>query len=872
MNRRLDLALVATLIAALAACSHGGGTSLPAVQGGGSGTIAVGNPSRGGAKTTLAIRVPASLKSSNAQKRTPQYVSPSTLGASITVYGALATPPPTPTVVADLSSSSPLCTPNSDGSRTCNVQVQAPVGNDDFIVNTYDQAPVNGAIPSGANLLSTSTLQFVIQAGQVNTLPLTLGGVPAAIVLAPPGFLVPPNQTSTFTFTVNAKDADGNYIVGPGNYNAPITLSISGDPNNTISLSTTTIASPATSTVTATYNGGALPGTATITGSAAGATSGSLTVQASSSVTTVTIIVPGFQSAAIWISDPAWATNSILRYAANANGTAVPTTVVDPGAYPVAIALDSSGYEYVLTQDNTIRVYAPNANGSATPVRQIEVAGSPSLGCPTALALAGGNLYIADCGGLLFVLPASANGQTTPTAIISGGSTMLTGPNSVAVDAGGNIYVGNGGSAGGIAEFAPNANGNVSPTRFIAESPGGIDTGGVQGFAVDNSGTLYVATAGVLDVFGPSDNGAVPADRTISNSAACGPMGVALDGLGNVWVANDCGPVPNQAPLVAFPIGASGNTTPSAVISGSATGLFNSGPWVRIAVDGSNNVYEVNNELGTVTEYAAGANGNAAPAATLVTAQPYMDSPKGIAFDAAGNLYAAASSTRTIAVYAPGSTGSIAPTSYFFPQSNCDLQGVAVDTYGNIYVSDLCANNIAVYAKGSTGYPSPRWVIQGPATELGGPDQIALDTANNLYVANANANSVTIYAAGVQGNAAPMRAIAGSNTGIVHPTGIALDSLGYIYVFSTGPTPAVLVFSPNASGNIAPIRAISGGNTELCSCSGGFLAVDSQQNIYTTNAGAIRIFGAAANGNVAPYRSIFHNGNAIGIAISPTQP
>jgi streptogramin lyase len=331
------------MIVVLSACSGGGGgSSVPSV-------------SRSGALQAVTVRidVPASTSSS---ARRAAYVSPATLGATITAYGTLQTPPSTPTGVYDLSSGSGQCSAGSGGSRTCTLTVQAPAGNDYFLVKLYNEAPVSGAIPGGALLLSSNTVTLVVVLGQSNVLPVTLNGSPATIVLSPQGFLLPPGQSNSFTFFVNALDTSGNLIIGPGNYTNPIALAVSGDSHNTLSLSTNSITAPGTTSVTVTYNnGGAFTGTlngvptATITGSTSGATSGSLTVQVNSGVTTVTVTVPGeptsnsqsgnvYQAGGYWTIPIVAGYSGSIQYASN-NAPANTTTAfiastVAPGTLP----------------------------------------------------------------------------------------------------------------------------------------------------------------------------------------------------------------------------------------------------------------------------------------------------------------------------------------------------------------------------------------------------------------------------------------------------------------------------------------------------------------------------------------------------------
>src|SRR6185312_8119950 len=97
-----------------------------------------------------------------------------------------------------------------------------------------------------------------IVSGTANTVTAILNGVVAsvAISLSNPS----PNAGTPATVNVNvaAKDADGNTIVGPGDYSVPVHLAVT-DPTNsgTLSLSTNSLPNSAT-TATLTYNGGTL--------------------------------------------------------------------------------------------------------------------------------------------------------------------------------------------------------------------------------------------------------------------------------------------------------------------------------------------------------------------------------------------------------------------------------------------------------------------------------------------------------------------------------------------------------------------------------------------------------------------------------------
>ncbi len=117
--------------------------------------------------------------------------------------------------------------------------------------------------------------------------------------------------------------------------------------------------------------------------------------------------------------------------------------------------------------------------------------------------------------------------------------------------------------------------------------------------------------------------------------------------------------------ITVYAAGASGDATPTATIAGFATGL--SFPF-GIARDGAGNIY-VANEFsngaggpGIITIYAAGASGNATPTVTITGGNTGLGGPFGIVLDGAGNIYVGNYSANSITVYAAGASGDATPT------------------------------------------------------------------------------------------------------------------------------------------------------------------------------------------------------------------
>ena len=121
------------------------------------------------------------------------------------------------------------------------------------------------------------------------------------------------------------------------------------------------------------------------------------------------------------------------------------------------------------------------------------------------------------------------------------------------------------------------------------------------------------------------------------------PTGIALDGGGNIYTTNDGSENFALDAVVIYPAGSTADTLPSAVISGMNTGLAD--PF-GIAVDGVGNIYVANQSggedgHGSVTIYPAGSSDDASPSVTISGPTTGLDTPNGIAVDGSGNIYVA---------------------------------------------------------------------------------------------------------------------------------------------------------------------------------------------------------------------------------------
>ena len=265
---------VAAACAILTACGgRGSSSSLP--------SVAPAGPHADGT-LRVTVTIPRPLQGS----LHPAFIVAQTSGMDVALTPSGATQPSID-LRFDVSPASQACT-TSSGARTCTLAIPA-VGGTTYAVRfaSYDTAPVNGVIPSGAKLLAVGTATATIAAGQLNVLRVTMNGTPAsvAVATASQGVLAGAATTVSLATTI-VTDAAGNTIVGA--YSSPITVAVSDSgahtalsidggatKSATVSLSSSTDAS----NLNAYYDGGGSAGyVATVTFSGAGVASAASTL------------------------------------------------------------------------------------------------------------------------------------------------------------------------------------------------------------------------------------------------------------------------------------------------------------------------------------------------------------------------------------------------------------------------------------------------------------------------------------------------------------------------------------------------------------------------------------------------------------------
>ena len=377
--------------------------------------------------------------------------------------------------------------------------------------------------------------------------------------------------------------------------------------------------------------------------------------------------------------------DSITVYAPGSNGNAVPSATLFALGLdtPAGIAVDSGGNLYVSNGGSTdgdlgsVTVYPPdNTLPSAT------IGSDTGLDEPSGITVdSSGNIYVTNEGSItggmdsVTVYPPGSYANVVPSAAIVGTGTGLVLPYGIATDSSGNLFVAN--SAGGpdglgsVTVYPAGSNGNIAPSVTISGDSNSDNTGFnfPTGIALDSSGNLYVANVGggpdsfgSITVYPAGSNGDVTPIATISDDPNCAPcdntglslpLGIAIDSIGNIYVANVAGGPDDLGSVTVYPpLGSSTgilNEPPSATISGSDINDDNTGfdSPSGIALDSGANIYVTNNGslaggTDSVTVYPPLGSSigilNEAPLATVTGFITGLGGPQGIAIGPNGGV------------------------------------------------------------------------------------------------------------------------------------------------------------------------------------------------------------------------------------------
>ena len=393
-----------------------------------------------------------------------------------------------------------------------------------------------------------------------------------------------------------------------------------------------------------------------------------------------------------------------------------------------------------------------------------------------------GNIYVADANNSTIrkITPA---GVTSTLAGLAGHDGSADGvgdqarfffPKGVAVDSLGNVYVvdsnnytirmvtsgGKVTTIAGQAGVAGSADGAGSAARF--DFPIGIALDGDSilyvADGVDNTIRKIVLAPGALAVVStfagtPGQSGNV--DGTGSAARFTAPSGVAVDSLGNVFVADTLDQTIRKITPGAVVKTFAGLAGTNGRLDGTGTDARFNAP-AGIAIDKSDNIFVADSANETIRQITPGAfvttpYGTVGEAGNVdgVGNAAQFNKPRGVTVAASGNIYVADNHNNTIRRITPdkfvntfaglsgaGSADGVKTAARFnFPN------GIAIDATGNLYVADVVNDTIRkIDPTGSVitlaGQPGVAGSAdgQGASAQFNFPRGIAVDGHGNVYV------------------------------------------------------------------------------------------------------------------------------------------
>ena len=400
----------------------------------------------------------------------------------------------------------------------------------------------------------------------------------------------------------------------------------------------------------------------------------------------------------------------------------------------------------------------------------------------------------------------------------------------MAVDGAGNVYIADSlnerilkvDSTGTITWIEAHFSEDNGPAdRFI---PGGV--------TVDGAGNVYIAdtyyhrvlkvdsTGTITTIAGTGERGFSGDGGPAVEAQIPSPTGVAVDGAGNVYIAD-------TYYHRVLKVDSTGTIT---TIAGTGERGFSGdgGPAVeariswefRIAVDSGGNLYIADtynhrvrkvDSTGTITTIAgtgvSGFSGDGGPAV-----EARLNAPESVAVDGAGNVYIADTyNPRIRKVDSTGTITTIAGTgvSGFSGDGGQAVEalvsrafGIAVDSGGNLYIADTDNQRVrkvdsmgTITTIAGTGVSGFSW-DGGPAVEarISKTFGVAVDRGGNLYIADTGSHrvrkvdstgTITTIAGtgerGFSGDGGPA-----TRARITSPSGLAVDGAGNLYIADLG--------------------------------------------------------------------------------------
>lgn len=481
--------------------------------------------------------------------------------------------------------------------------------------------------------------------------------------------------------------------------------------------------------------------------------------------------------------------NNVVR---KVTSTGVVTTLA--GTFDTGGSVDGQGTVarfmllHGIVADNAGNVYV--ADGGARAIRKITPAGVVStlvgggssglFSDPRGLAIDAGasNLYVTDYGAhvvLKVSIPSGVVSSVAGTARTAGSTdgtgtgALFNAPSSVVTDTAGNLYVADTGN-NTVRKIA--ANGTVTTLAGLAGRSSSLDGQGQaarfeEPFAVAGDGTYVyvadhtdhsirrVAADGTVTTLAGKAGSYGSTDGQGASARFHAPTGIAADGSGNVYVADNGNATIRKITAAGVVTTLAGSAGSKGTTDGAASAARFASP-AGVTVDQAGNLFVVDSEASTLRKITS------AGVVTTMAGSAYSNGlvdgsgsgarfsfPYDVAVDSAGNLYvtdrnnhavrkitsAGVVTTLAGSGSAGNSNGTGSAAKFTFPS------GIAVTSAGTVYVADtdnqvirkISPTGVVTTAAGN-GVGSADGV--GTAASFWNPKDVAVDANGNLFVAD----------------------------------------------------------------------------------------------------------------------------------------
>jgi uncharacterized protein (TIGR03437 family) len=475
---------------------------------------------------------------------------------------------------------------------------------------------------------------------------------------------------------------------------------------------------------------------------------------------------------------------------------------------PISVAVDSSGNLYIVdTGNNRVRKVwkgvITTVAGGGTPVGDNGPATSAQLGVPRGVALdSARNVDIADEESNLIwrvsngAITAVAGNGTSGFSGDNGPATsaQLYFPTGVAVDSADNLYIADTGnnrvrkvSNGVITTVAGNGTQGFRGDNGLATS---AQLNFPIGVAVDSAGNLYIADTdnnrirmvanGVITTVAGNGTAGFTGDNIPATASPLGgPVGVAVDSAGNLYISED-----TVAGIANFPSIRKVSSGVITTVAGNGTDGFSgdNGPatsaelWepAGIAVDSAGNLFIadfINQRIrkvsgGVITTVAGnGTEGFSGDNGPAFDAQ--LSGPQGVAVDSSGNVYVADGGNSRIRLLTPAGSPSINNGGVVNAASSARGQpvvpGSIASVYGTFLVNSLSTasssplpiNLGGMSLQFGSGLSAPLFSVSASQVnfqvpwELAGQSQASLSAMVDGQISGGQTMTLTPFAPGI---------------------------------------------------------------------------------------------------------------------------